>query len=66
MATYRTYSGRIGRGTVRSEKVTREDSPLKFREATNLIWGLSGFCLVVSVASFWFYRKVDADLDEYF
>ena len=66
MATYRTYGGRIGRGTVRSEKVTREDSPLKFREATNFIWGLSGFCLVVSVASFWFYRKIDEDLDEYF
>ena len=33
----------------------REDSPSKFREATNFWWGLSGF-----------YRKIDDDLDDYF
>jgi hypothetical protein len=43
-----------------------EDSPLKYRETTNLWWGLSGFCLIVSVAGFWFYRKIDEDLDDYF
>lgn len=63
-----TYGYGFGRGGAwrRNEKVTREDSPAKFREATNLWWGLSGFCLIVSVASFWFYRKIDEDLDDSF
>src|SRR5205809_5843383 len=66
-ATYRTYSRGVYRGSGgRSEKVTREDSPSKFREATNLLWGLRGFCLIVSVASLWFYRKLDEDSDNYF
>jgi hypothetical protein len=42
-----------------SVAVTREDSPSKFREVTNFRWGVSGFCLAVSVVSFIFYRKLD-------
>jgi hypothetical protein len=43
----------------RSVTVTRQDSPSKFREVTNITWGESGFCLVISVVGFTFYRKLD-------
>ena len=52
----RRYSGR-------NEVFTREDSPSKFREATNIRWGLSGFCLIVSVVNFKYYRKIEAYSD---
>ena len=57
----------VGRGRLwrRNEVFTREDSPSKFREATNLLWGLSGFCLIVSVVSLKCYRKIDADSNDY-
>jgi len=57
----------VGRGQLwsRNEVLTREDSPSKFRDAANLLWGLSGFCLVVSAFSFRYYRKIDADSDDY-
>ena len=55
----------VGRGHLwsRNEVFTREDSPSKFREATNIRWGLSGFCLIVSVVSFKYYRKIEAYSD---
>ena len=62
-------TGKTSRGVGRSgawrrnEVFTREDSPSKFREATNFLWGLSGFCLIVSVVSFRYYRKIDAYSD---
>ena len=41
----------------RSEPVTRDASPVKFRQATNFLWGVGGLCLGVSIISFTFYRK---------
>lgn len=49
-----------------SATVTREGSPSKFREVTNLRWGESGFCLVVSVVGFIFYRKLACCSDDAF
>lgn len=40
------------------EPVTRATSPVKFRTATNLLWGCSGVCLCVAVVSFVFYRSL--------
>jgi hypothetical protein len=53
------YQDGLGRRGARSEPVTRDASPVKFRQATNLLWGASGFCLGVSIIGFTFYRKVD-------
>ena len=50
----------------RGEKVTREESPDKFRSATNLLWTWSGFWLIVSVAGFVFYRRLDDCVEEHF
>jgi hypothetical protein len=47
-----------GRGA-RSEPVTRDASPVKFRQATNFLWGVGGLCLGVSIIVFTLYRKVD-------
>ena len=41
------------------EPVMRESAPEKFRSATNLIWGASGFCFVVAAVGVVFYRKLD-------
>lgn len=41
-----------------SEAVTREQSPTKFREATNVIWIMSGFSFVVGVIGVILYRKL--------
>ena len=60
-----TYHIGIGR-THRGERVTRDDSPKKFRVATNLNWGWSVFFVLVSVGSFVFYRKLDDTLAEPF
>ena len=42
------------------ERVTRELSGVKFREATNLLWGWSAAGLAVGVASFALYWKLGA------
>jgi hypothetical protein len=47
-----------GRGAI-SEPVTRDASPVKFRQATNFLWGVGGLFLGVSVISFTFYRKAN-------
>jgi hypothetical protein len=60
-----TYHIGIGPGH-RSERVTREKSPEKFRVATNLNWGWGAVFLMVSVGSFLFYRKLDDTLAEPF
>ncbi len=60
-----TYSIGIGRGQ-RGEHVTREQSPRKFRVATNLNWGWGAMALAASVGSFLFYRKLDDILAEPF
>ena len=41
------------------EAVTRSASPVKFRQATNLLWGLGVFCILVSGVCFTFYRALD-------
>ena len=48
----------------RKEPVTREMSPAKFREATNLKWALSIVCVSVGVGAFLFYRK-SGDADDF-
>jgi hypothetical protein len=47
-----------GRGAI-SEPVTRDASPVKFSQATNFLWGVSGFVLGVCIISFTLYRKAD-------
>jgi hypothetical protein len=61
-ATYRVGIGRSHRG----ERVTRDQSPKKFRVATNENWGWGAFFCLVSVGSFLFYRKLDDTLAEPF
>jgi len=59
-ATYRRGFGRHGR----SEPVTRETSPAKFRAATNFLWGGTIFSIGGAVAAFYFARKFhDSDFD---
>jgi hypothetical protein len=41
------------------EPVTREESPAKFREATNLKWTLSIFCLGIGTVTFLFHRRLE-------
>ncbi|MDB6111421.1 MAG: hypothetical protein JWR69_3171, partial [Pedosphaera sp.] len=53
------YHEWVGLGST-SEPVTRESSPVKFRQATNLLWGVSGLCLMIAAAGFLFYRAFDA------
>ena len=43
----------------KGEVVTREGSPLKFRQATNRVWTWSTVCLVVATINFTFYRKLN-------
>ena len=52
------YRNGWGRGT-KYELVTREASPVKFRQATNFMWGVSGLFLGASIISFVLYRKID-------
>ena len=48
------------------EPVTREDSPAKFRQATNSLWLISGFPLVVAAIGLIFFRKLDDCANSYF
>ena len=41
------------------ESVTRQSSPIQFRHATNLRWGISIISFTVGVVSFTLYRKLD-------
>jgi hypothetical protein len=45
--------------------VTRQASPAKFREVTNLRWGISGFCLLASVVGFVLCRKFEEYSGDY-
>ena len=47
-----------GRGAT-SEPVSKKTSPVKFRQATNLLWGVGGLFLGVSIISFLIYQKAD-------
>jgi hypothetical protein len=40
------------------EPVQREISPAKFRKNANLTWFATGFCVLIAVGSFGFYRKL--------
>jgi hypothetical protein len=53
-----TYHRGFGRGS-RSEQVTREASPDKFREATNFLWAGSIICVLGGAIAFGFSRKLD-------
>ena len=53
-----TYHHGFGRGS-RSEQVTREASPAKFREATNFLWVGSIICVLGGGIAFRFSRKLD-------
>ena len=57
-----TYHHGLGRGS-RSEPVTREASPAKFREATNLLWGWSILSLLAGAVAFTLSRKFDDGAD---
>ena len=60
------YRHGIGRGSW-TEPVTRKDSPAKFREATNLKWGLSSICIMISIVAFMFYRKTnESDAESFY
>jgi ABC-type Fe3+-siderophore transport system permease subunit len=52
---YHTY-GRVIVGS----PVTREESPQKFREATNYKWGLGIVCVSIGAGCFMFRRKLDS------
>ncbi len=54
----RKASYKLGRHTSAVE-VTRESDPVKFRQVTNLRWGISLAGVGVAVVSFTFYRKLD-------
>jgi hypothetical protein len=43
----------------RSEQVTRDISPAKFREATNFLWAGSIICVLAGAIAFRFSRKLD-------
>jgi hypothetical protein len=58
-----TYHYGIGRGSW-SEPVTRTDTPAKFREATNILWGWSAPALLTSAVAFIFSRKLDESEEE--
>ena len=53
------YTLGFGRGATH-EQVTRESSPEKFREATDLIWGFSVISAAVGVAAVLFYKKSES------
>jgi hypothetical protein len=53
-----TYHHRFGRHSLR-ESVTRQSSPVKFREATNSLWAGSVFCITGAAAAFYLARKLD-------
>jgi hypothetical protein len=53
-----TYHHGFGRRS-RSEQVTREASPAKFREATNFLWAGSILCVLAGAIAFGFSRKLD-------
>jgi len=53
-----TYHHGFGRGS-RSEQVTREASPAKFREATNFLWAGSIICVLGGTIAFRLSRKLD-------
>jgi hypothetical protein len=59
------YHHGLGRGS-KGERVTRGDSPEKFRTATNLLWGWSVLSLTVGVGGFLFFRKLDDTVAEPF
>jgi hypothetical protein len=46
-------------GKAKIVTVTRQDSPAKFREVTNVSWAISGFCLIVSGLGFDYSRNLD-------
>ena len=52
------YHHGVGRRS-RSEQVTREASPAKFREATNFLWAGSIVCVLGGAIAFHFSRKLD-------
>lgn len=55
-----TGKGLYSRGKYsEAEVVTREGSAVKFRQATNRVWAMSGVCFVVAIISFTFYRKLN-------
>ncbi len=59
-ATYCTGRGRWG---LRTEEVTREASPVKFRQAANNTWAGSLFLALVSAGCFMFRWKLESSED---
>jgi hypothetical protein len=55
-ATYHRYF--LAKGD-KAEAVTRDTSPVKFRKATNFLWGGSGVCLGIAVISLALNRKLE-------
>ncbi len=53
-----TYRHGFGRGSW-SEQVTRDNSPVKFRQATNLLWAGSMLCVLAGSVAFILSRKLD-------
>jgi hypothetical protein len=55
---------RPGRGSGRSEHVTREKAPAKFRQATNNLWAVSVFSLLIGIGGFVFYRQLGDRIED--
>jgi hypothetical protein len=55
---------RPGRGSGRSEHVRRAEAPAKFRAATNDLWAMSVFSLLIGIGGFVFYRRLDGRIDD--
>lgn len=53
-----TYHRNFFQKGERGEKVTRDASPVKFRKATNTLWGGAVACLCITFVSFVFYRNL--------
>lgn len=55
-ATY-TKGGLRGAGTI--VHITRQSEPVKFRQVTNLRWGLSLICFTVAIVGIRGYQRLD-------
>ena len=62
-AIYRRPTGAKGSTP---EPVTRESSPTKFRSATNSLWMMGGFSLMVAIIGITFFRKLNDCADSSF
>jgi len=56
---YSFSGGRFHRGRGTLITVSRESTPTEFRQANDLLWGMTGFCIIAAVVGVVFYRGLD-------